>query len=360
MTHKVKQSLQSIKEIRRASMLPASMHPVPLVIGATAITLISFLLGLIAGSVPLSLYDVVRVLLGPADGTGDEMIRMILFYYRLPRLLLVFLVGAVLAVSGALMQGIFQNPLAEPYTLGVAGGAALGAVFFLILTRSFHIWIPWALTSGAMAGGVLVLLFILFSAFYRSGESKSTLILWGVMMSSYTSALLTLALTFSGEALREAFTWLMGSAANRTYTDLVPVLLGFSLSAPLWVGRASVLDALSLGDPYAHSVGVRPERVRLSIGFAASLMAAGAVASVGVVGFVGLIVPHLARHLVGWGHRRLLPFAFWLGGIFLLWADLLARTVLAPRELPLGVVTALVGVPVFFILIKRERTRLNM
>lgn len=323
------------------------------------ITLGSFLSGLLIGSVSFSLHDVMQAFRKSDPSIEDEMLRTILLYYRLPRLFLVFMVGAVLSVSGVLMQAIFQNPLAEPYTLGVAGGAALGAVFFLSLARTLHLWLPWALTTGAIIGSMLALFLMLMSVFQRRRSNKTTLILWGVMVSAYTSALLTLILTFSGDTLREAFGWLMGSAANRSYVDLVPVGLSFVLSLPFWIGRASALDALSLGDAYAYAVGIRPERMRLWIGFAASLMAAGAVAAVGIVGFVGLIVPHLVRRIVGWGHSRLLPWAFWLGGLFLLWSDLLARTVLAPRELPLGVVTALLGIPVFYLILKGGRIDLD-
>lgn len=354
--------MRRLKKLLVAAFRPFHLRPIRMVLIISfgiAITLGSFLSGLLMGSVSFSLYDVVQIFRHNVGSSEDEMLRAILLYYRLPRLFLVFMVGAMLSVSGVLMQAIFQNPLAEPYTLGVAGGAALGAVFFLYLARTFHLWMPWALTSGAIIGSTLALFLMLMSVFQRRRSNKTTLILWGVMVSAYTSALLTLVLTFSGDTLREAFSWLMGSAANRSYGDLVPVGLSFVLSLPFWVGRASVLDALSLGDSYAFAVGIRPERMRLWIGFAASLMAAGAVAAVGIVGFVGLLVPHLIRRIVGWGHSRLLPWAFWFGGLFLLWSDLLARTVLAPRELPLGVVTALLGIPVFYWILKSGRTYLD-
>ncbi len=304
-------------------------------------------LGLVAGALWIPPGEVLSALLG---GEVDPTHRAVVLRVRLPRALLAALVGAALAGSGAGFQAVLRNPLADPYLLGVSGGAALGAVACLSLGASAPLAVPAAAFAGAL--GALALVYLVARA-HRS--SPHTLILAGVMVGSFASALLLFFLWAApADPARAAIFWLAGdfSSANPQWLPWAGAWAGLALLA-LWV-QSPALDLLTQGPDAAADLGLDVGRARLQVFAAAGALTAAAVALAGMVGFVGLVAPHAVRLLLGPGHRRLLPASALLGAAFLVAADALARSVLAPAEVPVGVVTALVGAPFFLHLLRRR------
>jgi iron complex transport system permease protein len=304
----------------------------PLPPGAVVVTLLDRILRPLGIAVP-----------GALEGTAAA----VLLELRLPRVLLAALVGAGLAVSGAAYQGVFRNPLADPYLLGAAAGAGLGATVVIAWSPVQSIGplgiVPVAAFAGALVGvGCAVALGTL-----AGGSHTPTLLLAGVAVAAFLAAAQTLVQQQNTDDLREIYGWLLGQLGNSQWSDVVLVLpyLGVACLVLLLCGRA--LDVLAVGDDEASSLGVHPGRLRLLVILAASLATATAVAVSGLIGFVGLVVPHIVRRLVGGSHARVLPMSVLVGGAFLVLADLLARVVLAPAELPIGVVTAFIGAPFF-------------
>ena len=290
-----------------------------------------------------------------AIGRGDPLIRLILLEIRLPRLLLALLVGGTLGLAGAAMQGLLRNPLVEPGLLGVSAGAALGAVlaFYSGLSAAFAYGLPLA----GMAGAIIAVLLVMLLA-GRDGSVQS-LILAGVAVSAVCGSLTSLVLNLSPNpyAAMEIVFWLLGSLENRTADHVKLVAPLILVGSGLLLLCANGLRALSLGEDTARSLGFRPGRMR-AMAVAGTALAVGAAVSVtGAIGFVGLVVPHLLRPAVKGDPGRLLPYSAAGGAILLLWADILVRVLPTTQELKLGVVTALVGTPVFvFLLIRTRRT----
>lgn len=288
----------------------------------------------------------------------------IFWQLRLPRALAAFAVGGLLALSGALLQLLLRNPLADPYVLGVSGGAAVGALGMLLLAPAAPLlWdIQWGAQFGALAGALLAT-FLLFGLArgallrlrMRGGEGGGVrLILTGVMLASGFGAVLTLILSLAPDAtLRGMVFWLLGDLENARWQGAAWAVL---LLCTGWaMANASRLNVLAYGDAAAQLLGVRVVRLRAAALLVASLATAAAVAVAGTIGFIGLVVPHALRLMIGNDQRVLLPAAVLGGGIALTFADLLARTVAAPVQLPVGVITALVGVPVFLTLLGRGK-----
>ncbi|GAB6061694.1 FecCD family ABC transporter permease [Deferrisoma palaeochoriense] len=312
-----------------------------------ALVLASLGLSLWAGPLRLPWGEIAGILLG--NGRADPIHAAIVFRVRLPRAALAALVGAGLGAAGGAFQGLLRNPLADPYILGVSGGAALGAVAALSLGLASPLGVPAAAFLGAT--GALGFVYVVARA-HRG--SPHTLILSGVMVGSFCSALLLFLLwTAPSDPVRTAIFWLAG--------DLSGASPGWLPAAGLWAGgaflvlwlQAPALDLLTQGEETAADLGLDVGRARLLLLGAAGGLTAAAVALAGLVGFVGLVVPHAVRLVWGPGHRRLLPASALLGAAFLLAADAAARTVLAPAEIPVGVVTALVGAPFFLYLLRR-------
>lgn len=310
----------------------------------------ALLLGVRMGAVPLSVREVVAGIRGLGDPTTVAIVRRL----RLPRALLAALVGGSLAASGATFQALLRNPLAEPYILGVSGGAAVGAVGAIVLTGAAASGAVVALS--AFAGAILAILLV-FRVAASVGKALDTrvLLLAGVVVGAFFNACILLALTFADtESFRSAIFWMMGSFSGATWQGIgtmagamVPaILLLFALARPL--------NLFAVGEETAAFLGVRTERIKLLAYGTASLLTAAAVAVSGVIGFVGLVVPHVVRMLWGGDHRFLLPASVLLGATFAVLADTLARTAAAPTELPIGVVTAFVGVPFFVYLLRRR------
>lgn len=302
--------------------------------------------GLTLGAVPVPPRDVLAALLG-GEGPGADIVREL----RLPRVLLAFLVGGGLGVSGATLQALVRNPLAEPYLLGISTGAGLAAVLAIALGVGGGWGVPLAAFLGAL--GAIGAVYRLSAVAGRRLDPR-ILILSGVVVSAFLQALSSAVLTLSDAAqLRNAFLWLLGGFSGASWTALG--VFGAYAALPLavlWLSSRS-LDLLSLGEEPAESLGLDVVRARRRAYLATSLLTAASVAVCGAIGFVGLVAPHALRGLLGPGHRRLLPAVFVGSGAFLVLADTVARTVARPLELPVGVVTALVGVPVFASLLRR-------
>ena len=301
---------------------------------------------------------------GPGDlwralsGSGDPTARSILFQLRLPRAALAALVGGALGLSGCTFQALLRNPLADPYVLGVSGGAAVGAV--AVVVTGIGLLLPWMLPLGAFVGAVAAMALVLEIARRASPGRMDTrvLILSGVIVGAFFNAVILLMLSMADvESFRSAIFWMMGnlSGADWGSTGLLALLLVPGALAVLSLARA--FNLLSRGEEVAFHLGASVQRVKLTAYLAASLMVAAAVAAGGVIGFVGLIVPHAVRLAWGNDHRMLLPASFLAGTAFLLLADTVARLVVAPAELPTGVVTAVAGVPFFVALLLRGGRR---
>lgn len=277
--------------------------------------------------------------------------RSIITELRLPRVLMAACVGAILAVCGVVMQAITHNDLAEPYLLGISSGASTGAVVAII----FSTW-HWGIVAGAAVGGLLSFSLLMF--LLRNSRADATqVVLTGVLVGYLFQSITSLVVTASGnaESTRGVMFWLLGVlSAARWGTLSVVAICGLIGIAVLWM-LSKQLDALTLGDATAHTMGVPVVLVRYTVLIAVSLLTAATVASVGAIGFVGLIVPHAVRMVAGPLHARLIPLSAIVGAIFLVIADAIARVAFAPQELPVGVITALIGVPIFFIILRRIR-----
>ena len=247
-----------------------------------------------------------------------------------------------------------RNPLADPFTIGVSSGAALGVVSVIFFQLT--IFGGFTLPLFGMIGG-LVILAVVFALTRLSNRSMAieTIILAGIIVSSFVSSLISLIVALSGEELRQILYWLMGSVGRRGWEDIRLLLPFFVSGSLLLLIHHRELNALAMGDETAHHLGVDVRRRRMVILFGASLLTGASVAVSGTIGFVGLVIPHLVRLVIGPNHRHLLPLSMLVGGAFLVYADLAARTVIAPQELPVGVITAIIGAPVFAVLLLRKR-----
>jgi iron complex transport system permease protein len=295
-----------------------------------------------------------RGVLAALAGGEDETARTIVLQLRLPRAVLALMVGGSLAVAGVVFQALLRNPLAEPYVLGVSGGAAVGAVAAGVF--GWSALGGWSLPLAAFAGAVaaILLVFRIAGATGRALDPR-VLLLAGVVIGAFFNALILLLLTFSDiESFRSAVFWMMGSLAAASWSG-VAVMAAYVVPAVIVLtALARPLDLLAAGEETALYLGTRVERVRRAAFLVTSLLVGVAVAVSGVIGFIGLVVPHALRLLWGSSHRFLLPASFLAGAAFLLAADTAARTLVSPGELPVGVVTALVGVPLFLFLLVRR------
>lgn len=302
--------------------------------------------GLALGTIPLSPADVWRALAGAGDATDVFVVREL----RLPRVGLAALVGAGLGMSGGALQGVLRNPLAEPYLLGVSGGAAVGAVFAVILGLA----VPF-IPIMAFGGAVIAVTLALFVAHATSGRGDPrVLIMAGVVVGAFANAaIMVLMSNADASTVRGALWWMMGSVADATRAQLAWLALYLAVGGGILVAGARTLDALALGEDSAAGLGVGVDRAARRVYLVASLVAAATVAAAGLVGFVGLVVPHIARRLGATSHRVLLVTSALTGAALLIAADLVARTALPPAELPLGAVTAMIGVPFFLFTLRR-------
>ncbi|MEV6410077.1 iron ABC transporter permease [Kribbella sp. NPDC051718] len=302
---------------------------------------------MLAGDAFLRTGDIVNWL----NGRSGRAITFVLDT-RFPRVLSAVLCGAALAIAGATVQAVCRNPLAEPGILGITGGAGVGAVVVLMAVPTAGIW----LLSGVAAAAALATFALVYLVSWRGGLSSDRLVLIGVGVSSATTAIITFVIVYTDPwNLSLAMTWLSGSTYGRTLPQVIPVALALLVLTPVMVLARRELDLLSLDEDIPRILGVRLERTRLVALVGAALMTAAAVSAIGVVGFVGLVAPHAARALVGGRHARLLPVAALLGAVLVSVADSLGRTLLAPAQIPAGLLTALIGAPYFVYLLWRTR-----
>lgn len=323
-------------------------HPAGVAWGVGVILLLFVVvLGLSIGAVSIQTTHVINALRGIGDASTIAIIRDL----RAPRVLLAALVGAGLASSGAALQGSLRNPLAEPYLLGVSGGAAVGAV----VAMAMGVTQPTLITLCAFAGAALATLVVTAIARVVGGSGDTKLLLMaGVVVGAFANAAILVALADAPpERLRGALFWMMGSAADATWPAVARCAAALLLLGGVLVWRARDLDLLALGDEPAAALGVDVDRAARRIFLVASWLAAATVAAAGLIGFVGLVVPNIARALGARHHRPMLLLSALYGAVLLVVADLLARTLRAPADLPLGAVTALVGVPFFLLRLRR-------
>lgn len=316
----------------------------PLFVMLSVLLLASVLLSLLNGSVPISITQLLNNLMGkPAQTTSSLILEL-----RLGRAETAFAVGGLLALAGALMQALLRNPLADPYILGVSGGAAVAALALILLGLS-AVWIH----AGALAGAMGSMLLVFGLAHGRGQWTSTRLLLTGVVIAAGWGAVISFMLSISPDRdLRGMLFWLMGDLGY----DKPGLLIWLVLLGAMVVAQrlARPLNLLIRGEQQAAALGVEINRLRLSLYFLASILTGLAVMMAGSIGFIGLIVPHSVRLLAGSDHRVLLPASVLLGGSLLLLADTLARTIVAPQQLPVGVVVALIGVPVFLLLLFRH------
>lgn len=329
-----------------------------LMVGLAAALLAAFLLAVAVGAVwvsPLTTLRLVAWKLGAIDRPDDvaRSAEVIVFQLRLPRVLLAGVVGAALAASGTVFQGLFRNALADPAIIGVSSGAALGAVLVIVTVGAGSLGalaVPLAAFIGATATAFVVY------RLARVGPAVhvATLLLAGIAIAAVISSLMSLVMSYSGEEIRDIYAWLLGGLVAegwRSIAIVVPVVVVGVAGAGL---VAHELNLVALGEERAAQLGVEVDRLKRRAIAIGALLAAAAVSVAGVIGFVGLMTPHLLRLVIGADHRRLLPASLLGGATLLILADLMARTVVAPSELPVGVVTALLGGPFFLFLLRRE------
>jgi iron complex transport system permease protein len=326
-----------------------------------AFLLVSLLVGVLAGPVHLGPGAIAESaaahlhlpgFTSPLSATEEAIVWEI----RVPRVVLAALVGAMLAVAGATYQGVFRNPLADPYLLGVAAGAGLGATIAIAYLPD-SLRGQRALPAAAFVGGmVAVALTYAVGRSARRERDAATFVLAGVTVTAFFTAWQTFVQQRNAETLQEVYSWILGNIPSTGWSDVVLVLPYVAAALVVIIALRRVVDVLNLGDDEAASLGVDVRRVRLILIVAATLGVAAAVSVSGLIGFVGIIVPHTIRLLAGVGYRVLLPLSAIVGAGFLVLADVVARTVLAPAEIPLGVVTAFFGAPFFWLVLRTMRS----
>ena len=311
------------------------------------VALVAMLIGIGVGPAELGLREVWDALLGHGDETAVAIVRDL----RLPRVLLAFAVGGALAVTGATLQALVRNPLADPYLLGLSGGAGLGAVLAIVL----GIGGAWAVPAAALMGALLAIALVYRLALVAGNVLDSRVLLFsGVVVGAFAAAIMGAVMSVSpAPEVRNALLWLLGGFDGASWRALGIFGLYAVVPLVLLVAHSRPLDLLALGEEPAKFLGADVERLKRFLYVAASLLTAAAVSVAGIIGFVGLVVPHAIRIVWGHLHQALLPAGFLLGGVLLVLADAVARTVFAPVTLPVGVVTALLGVPVFALLVRR-------
>ena len=329
---------------------------VALFTGCVTALVIAFLLGVAIGAIyipPRAIIEITAARLFTYPTLYPDTWATILFDVRLPRVALTALIGAALAASGSTYQGLFRNPLADPYLVGVASGAGLGATLAIAFNLPATLLGLNAIPLAAFIGASLTVAIVVFSAQVGRTTPVSTMLLAGVAIGAFATALTTLIMLRSPDGIRRAFSWMLGGYNGGGWQPFVIVLPYVIIGLIVLQINARALNVFQLDEEQARQLGLNVEQLKLTLVTAATLMTAAAVAFGGLVGFVGLIVPHVLRMLGGHDYRRLIPLSAIGGAAFLIVADMLARTLIAPSELPVGVVTALAGAPFFVILLRR-------
>ncbi len=317
---------------------------------------LTVILSIAVGAVSIPLADIWRVLTNQPPKVVTQAATIILAL-RLPRTALVLLTGAALGGSGAAYQGLFRNPLADPYLIGVASGAGLGAVLAMNAHWPYTFWGLLAVPGAAFLGALLTVLLVYSLARIGKTVPTTNLILAGVAFSSFATALTSFLMLRSTGELRQAIAWLLGGSTQAGWGPVLTILPYLAIGMGILLLSGHALNLLQFGDDQAQQLGLPVMRTRALILLAASLATAAAVSFSGIIGFIGLIVPHVMRLWFGADYRRLVPLSLLGGAAALLLSDVLARVVIAPQELPLGIVTALFGVPFFLWVLRRSKNQ---
>jgi iron complex transport system permease protein len=360
----------SARALRGSVIREAILTPSRLILILGLLSLAAVVVSLMClhfGAQPIAYGEIVRVLVGAvtsgqheADGGAADITRTILLQIRLPRVLLGFLVGCSLAAVGVVLQALLRNPLADPYVLGVSSGAALGAALGVLCGAGATFLAEAALPACGFAGGIVALVIVYRMATGSERLPIHSLLLTGVILNAIFSALI-MFITSILDPNRSygMMAWLMGTLTSPTYSGLVGVVVYLSISLFLLFRQVHALNILALGEETARALGVDTEQAKRSI-FILTALVTGAVVSVsGMIGFIGMVVPHAVRLAIGADHRLLLPASALVGGTFLMGADTMARTVIAPTEIPVGIITALAGGPFFVYLLLWRKDRLS-
>lgn len=312
--------------------------------------LITFLFSMSIGTRNINVKELVLIFSGRSD---DEILNEIIFQLRLPRLLTAMLVGASLSIVGAVFQALLKNPLSEPYILGVSSGGALGAI--IAISIGVHLA---GISIFAFIGSLLTFL-IVFIIGRKFGEiDTATILLVGVMINAFFSALILLIVSMIDQSFRTALFWLMGNLTLTDYSELILISFVFVLSAIVFIFFSNQYNLISIDDENAKQFGVNTKLLKNLTFISGSLLIGIIVSYVGIIGFVGLVVPHICRMIFGYDNRIILPTSIFVGATFMLIADLISRIVLAPIEVPIGSITAIIGSPIFIFLLK-HKNRLN-
>ncbi len=313
------------------------------------------------GSVDIPLGTLVRILIArlgiPVVKDWPNTSAVILFSLRIPHTALIALAGAALAGSGAAYQGLFRNPLADPYLIGVASGAGLGAVAAMALQGSSGLLGMYAVPAAAFCGALVTVGIVYTLAYTGHATPNTTLILAGVAVGSFATALSSYLMLRSQGELRRALAWLLGGATTTGWSPVLVVLPYIAIGLGVLFTCGHALNVLQFGEDQAQQLGLAVQRSRILVIGAASLVTAAAIAFAGIIGFIGLIVPHVMRLLWGPDYRRLIPLSVMGGATSLLLADVLARRIITPQELPVGIITALAGGPFFLWILRRTQAR---
>lgn len=348
----------SITELRKDLHQSNSRKAIIIVVSLVLLILV-ILISISVGSIHMSLEEVINVLFfgqRTIDGPHGEIdAHYVIFRLRLPRVLCALLIGAALAVSGAAMQGIFRNPMASPSVLGISSGAAFGACVSIVLGFSIASG-SFAIPSMAFIFSFVTLFLVYSMARTKLGVPISMLLLSGIAIGAFFNGLVSLLQYYSDDKLDGIVFWLMGNLSSCGWDQFFIILIPILLGSVILIIYSKELNMLSLGDDQATNLGVNVEHTRIIILVASALAVAGAVAVCGIIGFVGLIVPHIFRMLLGPDHRLLIPMSIVGGAIFMIIMDTLSRLIVAPAELPVGILTAILGAP-FFIYILRTRKK---
>lgn len=280
----------------------------------------------------------------------------IILNIRIPRVLLGVVVGAALSSVGAAFQGIFKNPMADPYVIGISSGAALGATIMIILGKSVSFLGFTSISVGAFLGA-LTSTFVVYSiAKVKNKISVTTLLLSGIAVGQFLTAIMSFLMVIYSKDITKIIFWTMGSFSAKGWEQLIPIAIPIVISIIILNFFARDLNIMSMGEESARNMGIEVEKVKIIILFVCALITAIAVSVSGIIGFVGLIIPHIVRMIVGSDHRILIPSSALIGGIFMIFADTLARTIISPTEIPVGIITALFGGPFFIYLLRKKKS----
>ncbi|MGD0780703.1 MAG: iron chelate uptake ABC transporter family permease subunit [Dehalococcoidales bacterium] len=348
------------EKIKDTAYLAGRRRRIISLVGLGVALIIIIALATSIGSVPVPLGTTFSILADKLpfiniDQTWSNTTATIVLDIRLPRILLAGLVGSALAIAGATYQGLFRNPLADPYLIGVAQGASLGAVIGFLLPAAWNLTGIGVIPMFAFIGAIVATIIVYLLA--RRGKSLpvSTLILAGVALSALLSSIVSYLIISSGNKLHNIIFWMMGSFSSSNWSQVLIVLPYVAIGTAVIVIFARLLNVMQLDEEQAQQLGVNVESLKLILLAAATLITAASVSFVGTIGFVGIIIPHAVRLIWGADHRFLLPLAILTGAIFMILTDLISRTVLAPTEIPIGVITAICGAPFFLYLLRRRK-----